>query len=176
MIISIEEAARLNKLFQFFATVVNFFTRLFSGGRFQIKRSSVNLVSSEVNESLDVVEKKWRALWLPLFHVLLMETIDILTLYYLFLAFRYPIYPGTLITAYAISVLFSLISITPGGVGFVEAAMILVLTNLKVPVELAAIVVVGYRVITFWLPFILGYWSFRIYQKEKIVRIEHATT
>jgi len=175
MIISIEQAARLKKLFQFFAAIINFVLRVLQTKRFLIKHSDVHIASSEVNECLDVVEKKWKALWLPLFHVLLMELIDILTLYYLFLAFHYPIYPGILITVYAISVLFSLVSITPAGVGIVEAAMILVLTNLKVPVELATIVVVGFRLITFWIPFLLGYFSFKIYQKEKLLRVKDAT-
>lgn len=175
MIISIEEAARLKKLLKFFAAIINFILRILQGKKFLIKHSDVHIASSEINDCLDVVEKNWKGLWLPAFHVILMEIIDLLTLYYLFLAFHYPIYPGILITVYAISVLFSLVSVTPAGVGIVEAAMILVLTNLKVPVELATIVVVGYRLITFWIPFALGYFSFKIYQKEKLLRVKDAT-
>src|SRR5690606_5437862 len=99
---------------------------------FFIKRSDVHFASEDTNEMLRYTGRNLGKLWLPIFHVVLIELIDILMLYYLFIAFGYTVYPGILITVYAISILFTLISITPSGVGFVEAAMILVLTNLNV--------------------------------------------
>ncbi len=128
-----------------------------------------------LNECDWMIEKKWKKLWLPVLHVFLMEVIDILILYYLFLAFRYPIYAGILISAYAIAVLFSLMSITPGGIGVVEATMILVLSGLSVPVETATIVVVGYRIFTYWIPFVLGYFAFKIFHQTKIERVENGS-
>lgn len=171
----VEEAARLNKLFKLIASIINFFARIFNKKSI-LSSSSVNELSKEINESIRFIQKKLKALWLPVFHVLLAEAIDILTLYYLFLAFRYPIYPGILITAYAICVLFTLVSITPGGIGIVEAAMIFVLTNLGVPVELAAIVVFAYRIIGYWIPFGFGFIAFRSLQSEKILHLENGTS
>jgi uncharacterized protein (TIRG00374 family) len=170
-----EEAARVNKLFSVVAQIINFITRVFNKKNV-LSRSSINIMSKEVHESIVFVQRKWKALWLPVFHVLLTEAIDILTIYYLFLAFKYPIYPGILITAYAICVLFTLVSITPGGIGVVEAAMIFVLTNLGVPVELSAIVVFAYRIIGYWVPFGFGFIAFRSLQSEKIVKLENGTT
>ncbi|MFH1909612.1 MAG: lysylphosphatidylglycerol synthase transmembrane domain-containing protein [bacterium] len=170
-----EEAARLNKLFSLIAQVINFFTKFFNK-RSVLSDSSVTILSKEIHSCLTYIQKRWKALWLPVFHVLLIEAIDIMTLYYLFLAFEYPIYPGTLITAYAISVLFTFISITPGGIGVVEAAMIFVLTNLKVPVELAAVAVFSFRIITYWIPFGLGFLTFRSIQNEKINSIENGSS
>jgi len=174
MLVALGSAARLKKLFHFVSAIINFITRLLQK-RAVIDESRVHLVSQEIKLSLDLIEKKWKDLWLPVLHVFLMEAIDILTLYYLFLAFRYPIYVGILITAYAIAVLFSLMSITPGGIGVVEATMILVLSGLSVPVEMATIVVVGYRIFTYWLPFVIGYFAFRIFQQMKIERVENGT-
>jgi hypothetical protein len=170
-----EEAARVNKLFSLIAQVVNFFTRIFNK-KSVVSNSAVNVLSKEIHESILFIQKRWKALWLPVFHVFLTEAIDILTIYYLFLAFKYPIYPGVLITAYAICVLFTLVSITPGGIGVVEAAMIFVFTNLGVPVELSAIVVFAYRIIGYWVPFGFGFWAFRSIHGEKIVKLENGTS
>jgi len=174
LIAAFEQAARVKKLFSFVAMIANFWTRLISRKKV-IHKVDVHIASTEVNACLKIIASKWRELWLPVFHVLLIEIIDILTLYYLFLAFKFPIYPGILITTYAIGVLFTLVSITPGGIGVVEVAMIFVLTNLQVPVELSTIVVFVYRIINYWLPFGLGFIAFRKFQSEKIERIENAT-
>jgi hypothetical protein len=173
MLVTLESAAKLKKLFRFISGIVNFFTRIINRKHI-ISGEEVQLVSQEMKDCVERIERQVRHLALPVFHVLLMEAIDILALYYIFLAFNYPIYPGILITVYAIGVLFSLMSITPSGVGVVEATMIVVLTGLKVPVELATIAVIVYRLFTFWVPFILGYIAFRLFQKEKIVRLERS--
>ena len=59
------------------------------------------------------------------------------------------------------SVLFYIVSPTPGGLGFVEGALILVLTSLGVPQAGATVVTLAYRGITFWLPFLLGFVALR---------------
>ena len=171
----VEEAARINKLFSLIARLINFFGRFFSKKKL-LNREYVSALSKEIHSSLLYTQSHWKALWLPIFHVLLGEAIDIITLYYLFLAFRYPIYPGVLITAYAICVLFTLVSITPGGIGVVEAAMLFVLSNLQVPVELAAVAVLGFRILGYWIPFGLGFLTFRSLHSEKIEHIEHGTS
>jgi len=177
-LIALEGAAKLKRLIGFIARGINYVVRLIKvrGVKSKlISEENIYTLSREVALGLKLIKTKWRGLWLPVFHVFLMEAIDILTLYYLFLAFKYPIYPGTLIAAYAIGFLFALVSITPNGIGIVEAIMIVVLTNLSVPVELAAIAVLGYRLFTFWIPFALGFGAFRIYQKDKIIQIENGS-
>lgn len=176
LIVAIEGAVKLKKLFVYVAAVINFVARIINRKRATISKDAIHDMSDEVESCLKIIGQNWRRLWLPLFHVVLIEAIDIITLYYLFLAFKFPIYPGTLITVYAIGVLFTLISITPGGMGVVEATMILVLTNLSVPIELSAIAVLGYRVLTFWFPFIFGYFAFRTLQREKIIKISNGST
>ncbi len=173
LVATIEEAARLNKLFKLFASVANFFTKTILNRGNVIKRADVYFISKDVKGGIDQIEQNYKKLWLPAIHVFLIELIEIMILYYLFLAFGYPIYPGVLLTTYAIAVLFSVISITPSGLGFVEAAMIVVLTSLHVPVELATVVVFAYRLLTFWVPFIIGYFAFRKINQEKIEKLEN---
>lgn len=173
---AVQGANRVKKLFEYVAAIVNFLVKIIQRRSKLIKKDDVNLLSGEVHLCLKLIQDKWKQLWLPVFHVFLWEIIDVLTLYYLFLTLRYAIYPGTLITAYAIGILFALVSITPNGVGIVEATMVIVLGGLSVPVELAAIAVVGYRVFTFWIPFILGYFAFRSFQKEKLIQIDNGSS
>lgn len=83
---------------------------------------------------------------------------NILTLYCLFLAFRYPsLGLGTLISGYAIGYLFVIVSPTPQGVGFVENIMPSVYVSLGVPGAVATITVLAYRGLTFWLPLLIGF-------------------
>lgn len=176
LVASIEEAARLKKLFKLVAAITNFFSKTILNRGNIIKRVDVHFASQDISEGIDHIEKDYKKLWLPILHVVLIELIEIMILYYLFLAFGFTIYPGVLLTTYAISVLFSVISITPGGVGFVEAAMIVVLTSLSVPVELATVVVLSYRLLTYWVPFILGYFAFRDVNQKKIEDLQNGSS
>lgn len=171
----IEKAARLNKLFGIMAKLINFISKFFKRKKL-VDDEDISALSKEIHSCLRYIQVRWKALWLPVFHVFLAEAIDIMTLYYLFLAFKYPIYPGILITAYAICVLFTLVSITPGGIGVVEAAMLFVLSNLGVPVELAAVAVLGFRIIGYWIPFGLGFLSFKSLHSEKLEHIKNGSS
>lgn len=166
-LVAIEGMVRFKKLVSSLATIINFFSRLLVKRKI-ITDPQINLISEEATETSTLLVKNWKNLTLTVLHVILSQVIDILTLYYLFLAFGFYIYPGILITAYAVGFLFQFISITPSGVGVVEATMILVLTGMSVPVEIATIVVLGYRFITFWLPFVLGFVAFRELKKENL--------
>ncbi|MEN6355497.1 MAG: lysylphosphatidylglycerol synthase transmembrane domain-containing protein [Armatimonadota bacterium] len=88
---------------------------------------------------------------------LLAHLVNFGSLYALFLAFYHPIPPGSLLSGYAIGNLFWIVSITPQGVGIVEGVMTLVFVTLAVPVGLAAIIVIAYRGLGFWLPMIAGF-------------------
>jgi len=87
---------------------------------------------------------------------LIAHGINLASIYLLFLAFYGPISPGTLIAGYAIGNLFWIVSITPQGVGVVEGVMTLAYTSLGIPVAQAAVVVLSYRGLAFWLPLIVG--------------------
>jgi uncharacterized protein (TIRG00374 family) len=171
LIVAIRGASKIKKLLQFLARFVNYVAKFFQK-RGLIQAGHITILTEELSDCLKIIRANLWGMWVPVAHVFLWEAIDILTLYYLFLAFRYPINTGVLITTYAICVLFSLISITPNGVGIVEATMILVLSNLKVPVELAAIVVICYRLFTFWFPFVIGFFVFRNLQNERIIKLD----
>lgn len=58
--------------------------------------------------------------------------------------------------AYAISTLFALVGLVPGGIGVVELSVGAVLHSFGVPLGLAAAAVVLFRVAEFWIPLAIG--------------------
>jgi hypothetical protein len=60
------------------------------------------------------------------------------------------------VAGFAIGYLFLIVSPTPSGIGFVEGAMTLALTTLRVPLAAATIITLAYRGITLWLTLLYG--------------------
>lgn len=88
---------------------------------------------------------------------LLNHLIDLSSLYVLFLAFYQPINIGPLVAGYAVGTLFLIVSPTPMGIGVVEGLMPLALISLGIPSNVAIVVTLSYRGLTFWLPLALGF-------------------
>ena len=82
-------------------------------------------------------------------------------LFLMFLAFKVPFSPGTLVAGFSIGYLFLIVSPTPAGIGVVEGALTLALRTLNVPLGAAAVIALAYRGITFWAPLLIGMLSFR---------------
>lgn len=81
-----------------------------------------------------------------------------LTLYFLFIAAGHPVSPGVLLTGYGIPLLIGRLAFfIPGGIGVVESTMVALYDNLGVPDPVSVVVVLAYRILSFWLPFLLGF-------------------
>jgi uncharacterized protein (TIRG00374 family) len=98
---------------------------------------------------------------------LLNELLSLLILFFVGLAFGIQMNLGALVATYSIGILFFLISPTPGGLGFVEGILILVMTSLGIADESAATITLAYRGFTFWLPFILGFFALRRLERQQ---------
>ncbi len=85
------------------------------------------------------------------------HTVNLATLFALFLAFHQRVHFGVLVAGYAMGILFWVISITPQGIGVVEGMMTLVFASLGVPIERATIIALTFRGMTFWLPMAIGF-------------------
>ncbi|HEY9448365.1 MAG TPA: hypothetical protein VIQ74_06665 [Gemmatimonadaceae bacterium] len=72
-----------------------------------------------------------------------------LTLFLIFVAARHTIRAGVLLAGYALPVLLGRISILPGGLGVLEATMITLYSGLGIPVTVAVLVVLSFRLPTF---------------------------
>lgn len=68
---------------------------------------------------------------------------------------------GVALTVYAVSLLFSMVAITPAGLGFVEVSLAVLLASFGVPRHQAIAAALCYRAFEFWLPLALGVASMR---------------
>jgi uncharacterized membrane protein YbhN (UPF0104 family) len=82
---------------------------------------------------------------------------DMGTLYLLFVAAGHPVGAGILLAGYGLPLLLGKVSFLPGGVGIVEGTMAVLYDGLGVPDAVTVVVILAYRLISFWLPTLLGF-------------------
>ncbi len=97
----------------------------------------------------------WRR---PAFGALANVGFDVLTLYFLFVATGYRVGLDVLLAGYGLPFILGKIAfLFPGGVGVMEASMVAMFDSLKIPNGVSAVVILGYRLFSFWLPSLLGF-------------------
>jgi uncharacterized protein (TIRG00374 family) len=97
----------------------------------------------------------WRG---PLLGAALNVLFDMLTLYFLFIAAGNRISLGVLLTGYGLPLLLGKMAfMIPSGVGVIESTMAGLYTGLGVPSSVTVVVVLAYRILSFWLPLLLGF-------------------
>lgn len=80
------------------------------------------------------------------------------TMYFLFIAAGDAAPLGVLLAGYGLPQLLGKIAfILPGGVGVVESSMAALFSQLGVAPGSAVVVILGYRLISFWIPSLLGF-------------------
>ena len=153
--IGIRSADQLSRLILWFVERINHnANRFFQRNIISSERASG--FSHDLTEGLRHISLSPGALVIPGLWAFLRQLLRILILFLVSLAFHNPFNPGTLLASYGVSYIFTIASITPSGVGFVEGAMGLTQNALGVePVASAAIAII-YRGITFWLVLFYG--------------------
>jgi glycosyltransferase 2 family protein len=100
----------------------------------------------------------------PWLHVMLFDALQLGVLYAMVRAFPgdgAAITPVTLVVVFTLGVLFSVVAITPQGLGVVEVTLLGAFTMVGVPMGRAAIVVLAYRGFSFWTPLLVGLGALR---------------
>ncbi|MEG0504291.1 MAG: lysylphosphatidylglycerol synthase transmembrane domain-containing protein, partial [Raoultibacter sp.] len=64
--------------------------------------------------------------------------------------------PQALICGYVVATLFAMISITPQGVGVVEAALLVLFSSYGINGAAGMAIALVYRGLVFWMPFLIG--------------------
>lgn len=113
----------------------------------------------------EVLEPIWRAWGLfrsggwhrPAAGAALNVGFDMLTLWLLFVAAGHPLGPGALLVGYGLPQLLARFTFIPGGIGVVEGSMAALYHGLGVPEGTSVVVIMGYRVLSFWLPTLIGF-------------------
>lgn len=117
---------------------------------------------TEFAQALRVVGTAPRRMMSPIVHAMLVDGLEIGVLGACFAAFPAPdgapsMLPlSLLVAAYAIGTLFLTVSVTPQGLGAVEGVMTALFVSLGVPLERAAVIVLAYRGLSFWVPLFIG--------------------
>ncbi len=103
----------------------------------------------------------------PVLGAVLTIGFDMLTLYFFFIAAGNQVSPGILLVGYGLPLLFGRLAfLLPGGVGVVESTMAALYTGLGVPGPIAVVVILSYRMFSFWIPTFLGFPLAAYLQKE----------
>jgi hypothetical protein len=119
--------------------------------------------SGEIESRVDDFINSWHILshgqWLhPLFGSMVNIGFDLLTLNFIFIAAGHNVSPEILLAGYGLPLLLGKMAfLFPGGVGVIEGSMVAVYTSLQVPNGISVVVILGYRLISFWLPTLLGF-------------------
>jgi uncharacterized protein (TIRG00374 family) len=161
MLAGMRSASRLESLLTSLGHLVNRILRPILR-RDYLSMTRAHDFASEVAEGLHEARRSGSGLLLPAALALSNKSLLISILFLTFLAFSQPFSVGTLVAGFSIGYLTLIVSPTPSGIGFVEGTMTLGLNSLGVPLAAAAIVTLGYRGITFWLPLAYGGLAFRL--------------
>ncbi len=125
-------------------------------------------------ESVEQLFAAWNSLshgnWRrPAFGALANVGFDVLTLYFLFVATGYRVGLDVLLAGYGLPfILGKLAFLFPGGVGVMEASMVAMFDSLKVPNGVSVVVILGYRLFSFWLPSLLGFAVAAYLQRQQL--------
>ena len=92
----------------------------------------------------------------PLLGAVINVVFDAATLYVLFIAAGDRIGIAALLTGYSVALLLGKAALLPGGVGVVEASMLAIFTTLGVEHSAAIVAVLAYRLVSFWIPALIG--------------------
>lgn len=161
MYLGMRSSERLGKALAWMVRVVNKSFKPFIHREYLSEKRAYEF-ALEAGEALHELSHKPGNLILPAFlglsNKLLLLSIFTLT----FLAFKIPFSPGTLVAGFSIGYLFLIVSPTPAGIGVVEGVLALTLRSLYVPLDAAAIIVLAYRGITFWVPLLVGFIAIRV--------------
>lgn len=114
-----------------------------AGGLGEIRRSPGNLLQ-------------------PLAWALGRKAMMIVILFIISLAYDEPFDLPTSMVSFTVSYLFTIVSVTPSGVGFVEGAMSLIQIAMGVDPATSVAIAVAYRGLTFWLVLLYGFAAVRV--------------
>jgi uncharacterized protein (TIRG00374 family) len=81
---------------------------------------------------------------------------DLTALGFVFIATGHPLRWHVLLSGYGVPLLLGRASFLPGGIAAIEIGMTAMYSSLGVPVQVAVVAVLTYRLISFWIPSVIG--------------------
>lgn len=155
MATGLRSKATLERLYLLAARPVNLVARPLRRPPF-IDRETAAETVSELYDAVSHVKRNPAAYVVPFAHALLVEVIGVATLYVVARSLYAEVRFDAALVSYAVSILFSMVAVTPGGLGFVEASLGVLLVSFGVDRHTAIAVALIYRLYEFWIPLVLG--------------------
>lgn len=109
----------------------------------------------------EMMLKQKRKFIAPFVYSILKTVFDMLTIYFIFLAFGYNPNIGVLTVGFCLATLLSYISFIPGGLGVFELSMAGIFAGFGIPFSFGFISTLIFRGMAFWLPIPIGLWFYR---------------
>ncbi|MDO8444417.1 MAG: lysylphosphatidylglycerol synthase transmembrane domain-containing protein [bacterium] len=122
-----------------------------------VQPSEIEGVFREIGTDVDKKQKQIRT---GLCLAISAHLINMLTLAFVFLAFTGHLNILALLAAYTAGLLYTVVSITPQGVGVVETIMVATIHSFGFDIPTAAVVTLVFRSILYWLPVFAGFYFF----------------
>jgi len=162
-IVALRSKQSLERTYLLVSRVLNRLARLLRRKPF-VQMDSSRAAAGELYDAVDYVKRRPFGYLLPFLHAMGIEAFAAAMLYFMAHAVHADITVTQAISAYAVSLLFSLIAITPSGIGFVEVSLSVLLISFGVSRDSAIAAAIGYRAFEFWLPVLLGAASLPVLQ------------
>jgi uncharacterized protein (TIRG00374 family) len=142
-----------------------------------IEDAEAESFTRDVSDGLQHIRHSPGNLLVPAILALARKAAMMLILWMSSMAFRHPFNFQTLFAGFTTSYLFTIASITPSGVGFVEGAMTVYISEMNVPLATAAVISLAYRGFTLWLTLLYGLIAIRWvgYKPRKLKADAHET-
>ena len=137
----------------------------------RVKPETLEALLRRIGESLRALGRNHDLLRSALVWAMLNWLLDAASLWAFLAALNHFVNPVELFAAYGIANVLAVIPITPGGLGFVEASLPLVLASFGVTKNVAVLGVLGWRFVNFWLPIPVGavcYLSLRLGRGDRL--------
>lgn len=140
---------------RFVLLIIRWISRLARQGK--IEYQELEKIFLELGSDLKAGSDK---LWLVLGLSLGTHILNLITFAFVYLAFVNNIDPLTILSGYIAGWLFTVVSITPQGVGVAETIMIATLHSFGLDLSTAAVITLAYRGLLYWLPLFAGFYFF----------------
>jgi len=126
-------------------------------GQRSVNMDEVRGIFNEIGKDLTAGGKRiWPAFGLGV----CIHLINLVTFTFIYLAFANSFNILAILATFVAGLLFTIVSITPQGVGVAETVMITTLHSFGMDVSVAAVITLAYRGLLYWLPLFPGFYYF----------------
>jgi len=113
-------------------------------------------IARNLEESTQLLHKRWIPMWVALFWVWMDWTFTAFTLQQCYAAVGVFLSPGALLVGFTLAFLSSTVNIIPGGLGIMEGLIAMTYSHFDIPSEKAIVAALLFRLIYFLLPLALS--------------------